>query len=91
MTRKQRNQKSLPTIWRVPGALWGVIEQVLAELDPSAHTGQKRIDERSALNGSSSAFVAAVSGIACPKSSPTMARSTARFSRVTGWYLTSPG
>ena len=36
MPRKQRNQKSLPAIWRVPDDLWSVIEQILAELDPPA-------------------------------------------------------
>jgi putative transposase len=50
MPRQQHNQKPLPTIWRVPDALWSVIEQVLAELDPPARTGRKRIDARSALD-----------------------------------------
>lgn len=50
MPRKQRNQKSLPVIWRVSDDLWSMIEQVLAELDPPARTGRKRIDARSALD-----------------------------------------
>ena len=50
MPPKQRNQESLPAIWRVPDDLWCVIEQVLAELDPPARTGRKRIDARSALD-----------------------------------------
>jgi putative transposase len=48
--RPQRNQKSLPAIWRAPDDLWSVIERVLAELDPPARTGRKRIDARSALD-----------------------------------------
>jgi putative transposase len=48
--RQQRNQKSLPVIWRVSDDLWSMIEQVLAELDPPARTGRKRIDARSALD-----------------------------------------
>ena len=50
MPRPQRNQKSLPAIWRAPDDLWSVIERVLAELDPPARTGRKRIDARSALD-----------------------------------------
>ena len=50
MPRQQRNQKSLPVIWRVSDDLWSMIEQVLAELDPPARTGRKRIDARSALD-----------------------------------------
>ena len=50
MPREQRNQQSLPTIWRVPDALWNVIERILAEIDPPARTGRKRIDARSALD-----------------------------------------
>ncbi|CAA9443823.1 MAG: hypothetical protein AVDCRST_MAG78-2684 [uncultured Rubrobacteraceae bacterium] len=50
MPQQQRNQNLLPTIWRVPNALWSVIEQVLAELDPPARTGRKRIDARSTLD-----------------------------------------
>ena len=50
MPWKQRNQKSLPAIWRVPDDLWSMIERVLAELDPPACTGRKRIDARRALD-----------------------------------------
>jgi len=48
--RKQRNQKALPAIWRVPDGLWSVIERVLTELDPPTRTGRKRIDARGALD-----------------------------------------
>jgi hypothetical protein len=41
-----------------PQPLWSVIEQVLAELDPPARTGRKRIDARSALDAIISAGLA---------------------------------
>ncbi len=50
MSRKQRNQKLLPTIWSVPDSRWSVLERILAEFDFPARTGRKRIDARSALD-----------------------------------------
>lgn len=43
--------EALPTIWRCPDELWELIESVLAEHDPPAKTGRKRIDPRKALDG----------------------------------------
>jgi len=51
MGRTKRKVKPLPTIWRVPDALWARFQTVLDELDPPAPTGRKRIDQRAALNG----------------------------------------
>ncbi len=48
MPRKQRNQKSLPIIWRVPHDLRSVTERVLAELYLLTRTGRKWIVTRSA-------------------------------------------
>ncbi len=50
MPQKLLNQRTLPAIWRVPDDLWSVVERVLAELDPPARTGRKRIDARGALD-----------------------------------------
>lgn len=44
------DDKSLPTIWRVPDAMWQMIEPILLELDPPAKTGRKRISSRDALD-----------------------------------------
>jgi len=51
MGRKRREVKPLPTIWRVPDGLWEMIQPILAERDPPASTGRKRIDQRMALDG----------------------------------------
>jgi putative transposase len=51
MARKRREVKPLATIWRTPDPLWNAIEGVLAELDPPAHTGRERGDQRLALDG----------------------------------------
>ena len=40
----------LSTVWRVPEDLWTLIQSVLAEVDPPARTGRKRIDPRGALD-----------------------------------------
>lgn len=51
MPRTKQKLKPLPTIWRVPDELWEIIKPILAELDPPAWAGRKRIDQRMALNG----------------------------------------
>lgn len=43
--------KPLPTIWRVPDAVWERVAVLLAKYDPPKRTGRKRSDERAALNG----------------------------------------
>lgn len=50
MPRKRKEPKPLPTIWRVPDALWTQIAPILAEHDPPKATGRKRIDQRGALD-----------------------------------------
>ena len=44
------DNKPLPTIWRVPDDMWNLIQPILDEFDPPAHTGRKRIDQRAALD-----------------------------------------
>ena len=51
MAGRQHRREPLPTIWRYPDELWATFELVLAELDPPAATGRKRIDQRKALDG----------------------------------------
>ena len=46
----RRRSRPLPTIWRIPDALWQVIGRVLAELDPPKPTGRKRIDPSETLD-----------------------------------------
>ena len=41
--------EDLPTIWKVPDALWERIAPILAELDPPKPTGRPRIEARRAL------------------------------------------
>jgi putative transposase len=50
MPRQKRTPSDLPTIWQVPDDLWARIAPILAELDPPARTGRKRIDPRAALD-----------------------------------------
>ena len=40
----------IPTIWRIPNLLWEQIAPLLAQLDPPAVRGRKRIDSRAALD-----------------------------------------
>lgn len=49
--RRQVEQRSLPTIWRVPDELWDEIEPILEKLGPAKPIGRKRIDPRRALGG----------------------------------------
>ncbi len=48
---QRRRVEPLPTIWQVPDALWARLEPILADVDPPAPTGRKRIDQRKALDG----------------------------------------
>ncbi len=50
MARTRHEVKELPTIWRVPDDLWGIIAPILAEVDPPKRTGRPRIDARDALD-----------------------------------------
>lgn len=50
MTETKQPHEPLPTIWRVPDALWTQVAPVLRELDPPKPTGRKRIDPRAALD-----------------------------------------
>lgn len=47
----RRTVEPLPTMWRVPDELWARLEPILADVDPPAPTGRKRIDQRKALDG----------------------------------------
>ena len=51
MARRKKAGEPLPTIWRMDDELWAQVEKVLAELDPPAHFGPDRIDQRTALDG----------------------------------------
>src|SRR5262245_29159208 len=51
MARRRRAPGGpLPPIWRVPDELWAAVEPLLAQHDPPARTGRKRIDPRAALD-----------------------------------------
>ena len=51
MSRKKREVKSLPTIWKVNDELWSIVQDIIDELDPPAWTGRPRVGQREALNG----------------------------------------
>jgi transposase len=51
MARKKRSAKPLPTIWEVGDELWGIIQDIVNELDPPASTGRPRTGQREALDG----------------------------------------
>ena len=51
MARKKREPAPLATIWRTPDALWDMIQQIIAELDPPYSGHRQRIDLRRALDG----------------------------------------
>lgn len=42
---------AMPTIWRMPDALWAQVEPVVRALDPPKHTGRKRVEPRRQLDG----------------------------------------
>jgi putative transposase len=50
MVTKNRNQKPLETIWRVPDDLWQKLKPIFDEYDPANFIGRKRIDTRAALD-----------------------------------------
>jgi transposase len=50
MARKKKEPPPLGTIWRVPDALWEIVEPIIAECDPPKSTGRPRIDAREALD-----------------------------------------
>lgn len=52
MGRKKNNwdRHALPTIWRVPDALWERMVPILAELDPPKPTGRPRTNPRAILD-----------------------------------------
>ena len=51
MARKEKAAEALATIWHADDALWREVEAVLKELDPPAHYGPERIDQRKAFDG----------------------------------------
>jgi putative transposase len=50
MGRPRKSRAPLPTIWHVSDDLWARIRPVLAEHDPSARTGRRRLDPRPILD-----------------------------------------
>jgi transposase len=51
MARKKKAAEPLATIWNADDQLWARVEAVLEELDPPAHYGPERIDQRKAFDG----------------------------------------
>jgi transposase len=51
MARRKKAAEPLATIWHADHELWGKVEAVLEELDPPAHYGPARIDQRKAFDG----------------------------------------
>ena len=51
MARTKRKLKPLPTIWRVPDALWERVLPLLLEFWPAKPTGRQVADWRAALDG----------------------------------------
>ncbi len=49
LTDADREPAPVPTLWRVPDALWERIVPILAELDPPKPTGRPRNDPRATL------------------------------------------
>jgi transposase len=46
MGRPKKIRPPLPTVWRVPDDLWGLIRPVLDEHDPPPRMGRKRVGRR---------------------------------------------
>lgn len=46
-----KNNDTLPTIWRIPDGLWPLVERVLITYDPSPKMGRPRMNQRQALDG----------------------------------------
>jgi transposase len=51
MARRKKAAEPLPTIWEADDELWAQVEAVLKELDPPAHYGPGRTDQRKAFDG----------------------------------------
>lgn len=51
MAKRKKAVEPLPTIWEVNDELWGIIQDILQELDPPGRTGRPRSDQRQSLNG----------------------------------------
>jgi putative transposase len=50
MAEHELQEKPMPTIWRVPDALWEKIEPIIEEHDPPKRTGRPRADRRAVLD-----------------------------------------
>lgn len=50
-TKQNKEQKTLHTVWRVPDALWAIVERILMVYDPPKKTGRPRINARKAPDG----------------------------------------
>jgi transposase len=51
MAERRREPEALPTIWRVPDAVWAKVEVLIDKYDPPKRTGRRRTDPRKALDG----------------------------------------
>ena len=51
MARTTKAAEPLPTIWHASDELWAQVERVLAECDPPARFGPRRVDQRAAFDG----------------------------------------
>ena len=51
MSERRRKTEALPTIWRVPDAVWAKVEVLIDKFDPPKRTGRRRADPRKALDG----------------------------------------
>ncbi len=50
MSKRKKQERPMPTIWRVSDDLWAKIQPVLVQHDPPKKTGRKRINARAALD-----------------------------------------
>jgi len=50
MGRPKKIRAPLPPIWNASDDLWGLVEPILAELDPPKRCGRNRIDQRAAFD-----------------------------------------
>src|ERR1051325_6512578 len=63
------DDKSLPTVWRVPGEMWQMAEPILLEHDLQQRLAASVFRHATRLRRSFFACAQVVSGIICPKSS----------------------